>query len=136
MAGELERLRDAVAAFRARQDRRVDPRGLREVICALEREFAEVAATAKREGDHLAAGAPTAVAWLMQKCDMSSTSVADRLCVGEQLEALPKVAEALSSGEIGYESASVLCHLRNQLGDKRDLFVEDEMLQIAREFSV
>ncbi len=67
---------------------------------------------------------------------MSTTSVADRVIAGEQLAALPKVAAALSSGEIGYHSAAVLCHLRNQLGEKRDLFVEDEMLEMARTFSV
>jgi hypothetical protein len=69
-------------------------------------------------------------------CGMSATSAADRLCVGAQLEALPKIAEALSSGEIGYQSASLLCHLRDQLGDKRELFDEDEMLELARRHSV
>ncbi len=53
---------------------------------------------------------------------MSVTSAADRLCVSEQLQSLPKIATALSSGEIGYQSTSLLCHLREQLGDKRDLF--------------
>ena len=67
---------------------------------------------------------------------MSVTSAADRLCVGEQLESLPKVVAALKSGEIGYQSASVLCHLRDQLGDKRELFNEEEMLDFARRFSV
>jgi uncharacterized protein DUF222/HNH endonuclease len=67
---------------------------------------------------------------------MSATSTADRLCVGTQLESLPKVAEALRLGEIGYQSASLLCHLRDQLGEKRDLFDEDEMLELARKHSV
>jgi hypothetical protein len=114
----------------------VDPKGLREVIDALEREFAEEAVNARRGGDHLAAGAVSVVGWLGRTCGMSSTAAADRLCVGEQLESLPMVAEALSSGEVGYQSASLLCHLREQLGDKRDLFMEDEMLQMARDFTV
>jgi hypothetical protein len=67
---------------------------------------------------------------------MSLNSAADRVCVGEQLESLPKVTAALSSGEIGYQSASVLCHLRDQLGDQRDLFNEEEMLDFARRYSV
>ena len=67
---------------------------------------------------------------------MSATSVADRLCVGKQLESLAKIGEALRTGEISYQSASVLCHLREQLGDKRELFVEDEMLEHARNLSV
>jgi hypothetical protein len=67
---------------------------------------------------------------------MSVNSAADRLRVGAQLEELPKVAAALSAGEIGYQSASLLCHLRDWLGDKRDLFDEEEMLGFAREHSV
>lgn len=136
MSEELETLRRAVAEFRARRERRVEPKDLREVIDSLEREFAEVAVNAKRDGDHLAAGAASAVGWLGRTCAMSSTSAADRICVGEQLEELPRVAEALSQGEIGYQSASLLCHLREQLGDKRHLFIEDEMLQMARDFTV
>jgi hypothetical protein len=67
---------------------------------------------------------------------MSVTSAADRLRVGEQLESLPKVSAALAAGEIGYQSTSLLCHLRDWLGDKRELFDEDEMLGYAREHSV
>src|SRR6266853_759904 len=46
------------------------------------------------------------------------------------------IAAALSSGEIGYQSAALLCHLRDQLGEKRELFDEEEMLDYARRFSV
>jgi hypothetical protein len=67
---------------------------------------------------------------------MSVSSAADRLRVGEQLEELPKVAVALGSGGIGHQSASLLCHLREWLGDKRGLFDEDEMLGYARDYSV
>jgi hypothetical protein len=66
------------------------------------------------------------VTWLSRLCGVSATSAADRLCVGSQLESLPKVAQALRSGEIGYQSASLLCHLRDQLGDKRDRFDEGD----------
>jgi hypothetical protein len=133
---DLQKLRDAVAGFQARTERRVDPKGLRQVIDALEREFAEEAVNAKHSGDHLAGGAVSVVGWLGRTCGMTSTSAADRLCVGEQLESLPEVARALSSGDVSYQSAALLCHLREQLGDKRDLFVEDEMLQMARDFTV
>src|SRR5260370_14363091 len=76
------------------------------------------------------------VTWLSRLCGMSATSAADRLCVGKQLESLPRIAQALSSGEIGYQSASLLCHLRDQLGDKQDRFNEAEMLELARNHSV
>jgi hypothetical protein len=84
----------------------------------------------------LVSGNITAASWIARTCGMSVTSAADRLCVGEQLESLTRVAVALASGEIGYQSASVLAHLRDKLGDKRDRFNEEEMLGFAREFSV
>jgi hypothetical protein len=64
---------------------------------------------------------------------MTPTSASDRLCVGAQLEHLPKVAQALSSGEIGYQCASVICHLRDQLGERRELLDEDLWISYARE---
>src|SRR5229473_1316681 len=91
---------------------------------------------AQKAGDHLVGGNITAASWISRTCGMSVTSAADRLCVGTQLHSLPKVAAALASGEIGYQSASVLCHLYEQLGDKQYLFDEEEMLDFARRFSV
>jgi hypothetical protein len=118
-------------------------RTLRAKIDSLEAEFCQTARQFQLQGGHLLEGAPSAVSWLHHNCKMSSTSAADRLCVGKELESLPKVAEALGAGEIGYQSASVLCHLRDKLGargpnseDKRELFVEDEMLELARKHTV
>jgi hypothetical protein len=125
-----------VREFQDREDHRVDLRDLRGVIDALELEFAVEARRCQESGTHLADGTATVVTWIGRTCGMSATSAADRLCVGTQLESLPKIAEALSSGEIGYQSASLLCHLRDQLGDKRELFDEDEMLELARRHSV
>src|SRR6266852_9256658 len=113
-----------------------DPVRLRAAIDALELEFSSMARRVQQRGDHLLGGNITAASWISRTCGMSVTSAADRLCVGEQLESLPRIAQALSSGDISYQSTSVLCHLRDQLGDKRDLFNEDEMLDLARRFSV
>jgi Domain of unknown function (DUF222)/HNH endonuclease len=132
----LSELTAAVRGFQAREDRRVDLKGLRAVIDALECEFAVEARSCQESGTHLADGTATVVTWIGRTCAMSATSAADRLCVGAQLESLPKITEALRSGEIGYQSASLLCHLRDQLGDKRELFDEDEMLDHARRHSV
>src|SRR6266568_7921945 len=111
-------------------------RRLRAKIDSLEAEFCRTAREFQRQGGHRAEGAPSAVSWLRHNCNMSSTAAADRLCVGKELESLPKVASALAAGEIGYQSTSVLCHLRDQLGEKRELFVEDEMLELARRHTV
>src|SRR6266568_587453 len=106
-------------------------RRLRAKIDSLEAEFCRTAREFQRQGGHRADGAPSAVSWLRHNCNMSSTAAADRLCVGKELESLPRMASALAAGEIGYQSASVLCHLRDQLGEKRELFVEDEMLGLG-----
>jgi len=132
----LSDLEDAARCFLQRGERSVDLKRFRAVIDALEGDFALEARRVQQTGAHLADGAASAVGWISRTCGMSVTSAADRVCVGEQLEALPKIAAALSSGEIGYQSASLLCHLRDWLGDKQDLFVEDEMLELARQHSV
>ncbi|HEX3509198.1 MAG TPA: DUF222 domain-containing protein, partial [Candidatus Dormibacteraeota bacterium] len=118
------------------EDRDLDLKGLRAVIDSLEGTFSADTRRAQQAGAHLADGSATVVTWASRLCGMSSTSTADRLCVGKQLESLPKLAEALREGAVSYQSASLLCHLRDQLGAKAVLFDEEEMLEHARNFSV
>jgi Domain of unknown function (DUF222)/HNH endonuclease len=132
----LAEVEEVVGRFLARDNRRVDPKRLRVVIDSLEGEFSAETRASQVAGDHLADGSAGVVTWLSRLCGMSATSTADRLCVGIQLESLPKIAEALRAGQIGYQSTSLLCHLREQLGKKRDLFDQDEMLGYARDHSV
>jgi Domain of unknown function (DUF222)/HNH endonuclease len=139
MSGEggtpLAKLQAAIRELQA-CDERIDNKELRVGIDALEGVFSANARRSQRAGEHLVAGNITAASWIARTCGMSITSAADRLCVGEQLESLPKVAAALGSGEISYQSTSILCHLREQLGEKAALLDEDEMLGYAREWSV
>src|SRR5258708_2611502 len=132
----LAKLRVAVREFQAREERRVDPKELRAVIDVLDGEFSANARECARAGEHLVAGNITAASWIARSCGMSISSAADRVCVGEQLESLPKVAAALRSGEISYQSPSALCPPHEPLGEHRDGFDEEEMLGFAREFSV
>jgi hypothetical protein len=132
----LSKLRTAVREFQARDEKPVDNKELRVLIDALEGEFSANARISQKNGEHLVDGNITAASWIARTCGMSVTSAADRLRVGEQLEALPKTAAALASGEIGYQSVSVLAHLRDKLGEKQDLFNEEEMLELARKHSV
>jgi Domain of unknown function (DUF222)/HNH endonuclease len=132
----LSKLKEAVRDYQSFEDLELDPKGLREVIDSLEGTFSVVTRRCQETGTHLADGNATVVAWLSRLCGMSATSTADRLCVGTQLDSLPKIAEALRTGEISYQSTSVICHLRDQLGEKQDLFDEDEMLDLARKHSV
>src|SRR4029077_2522550 len=133
---DLENLLAAIRVFLAREDRSVDLKEFRVGIDSLEGDFAVQAREVRVVGGHLDSGAASVVSWIGRTCGMSSSSVADRLCVGAQLESLPKIASALRNGEIGYQSTSLLCHLRDQLAEKRELFNEDEMLDLARKHSV
>ena len=133
---DLEELEASVRKFLARAELSVDAPRYRAVIDALDGDFGKVVHHAQKSGAHLVDGNITAASWIGRSCDMSVTSAADRLCVGEQLESLPKVSAALNSGEIGYQSVSALCHLRRQLGEKRELFDEEEMLDLARRHTV
>jgi len=132
----LAGLESTVRDFLAGDELSVDLKRLRVVIDSLEGYFAAQARQVRRVGGNRADGSASVVTWIGRTCGMSSSSVADRLCVGTQLESLPKIAEALRTGQISYQATSVLCHLREQLGDERELFVEDEMLEHARNHSV
>ena len=128
---------EATHKFLARGERGgVDLAEYRSAIDALDGDFGSEARLAQNAGTHLVSGSITAASWIARTCKMSVTSAFDRLRVGEQLEALPQVKAALASGEIGYQSASQLARLREKLGDKQDLFNEEEMLGFARQFSV
>ena len=132
----LEKLRRGIREFQDSEDREIDLKGLREVIDSLEGTFSADTRRAQQTRAHLADGNATVVTWASRLCGMSATSTADRLCVGKQLESLPKLAQALREGEVSYQSASLLCHLRDQLGAKAELFDEGEMLGYARTYSV
>ena len=132
----LSEFEAAARKFLARSERGVDPTRYRALIDALDGDFSSVARDAQKAGEHLVAGSVSAASWIARICGMSVTSAADRVCVGTQLESLPRVAAALGSGEISYQSASQLCHLRDKLGERAGLFDEEEMLGYAREYSV
>jgi hypothetical protein len=76
------------------------------------------------------------VGWVAETCTMSRNSASDRLCVGEQIASLPKVAQALGAGQIGYQSAAVICHLREKLAEKAEQLVEEDWVGWARQYSV
>src|ERR1700692_877229 len=131
----LSRLQAAVREFQASEEL-VDHKELRIVIDSLEGTFCAIARRSQLAGHHLVSGSISPASWIARTCGMSVTSAADRVCVGAQLESLPRVAAALGSGEISFQSASQLCHLRDKLGAKAELFDEEEMLGYAREYSV
>ena len=57
-------------------------------------------------------------------------------CVGEQLANLPMIARSLSAGEIGYQATAVVCHLSEQVGEKREYIDEADWIGFAQRFSI
>src|SRR5205814_6989918 len=90
------------------------PGGLRAFDDRLQGMLCRVAAAAMKRGDHLLTG-QSSCAWVASTCRLSGPAASDRLTVGEQLEAMPSVAQALSLGAIGYQAASVICQFRKKL---------------------
>src|SRR3979490_266460 len=104
----LSKLHTAIREFLARDERDVDLSGYRALIDSLDGDFSSVSRDKQRAGAHLIGDNIPAASWIARTCNMSITSAADRLCVGTQLESLPKVAAALAAGEAGYQSISLL----------------------------
>lgn len=130
----MEALRVAVDELDAQSG--LDVRQLGALIDRLQGILCRELFEATRRGDHLIEG-KTPNAWVRTVCRVTSSSAADRLCVGEQLAELPRVAQALDSGEIGYQSASVICHFRDRLREDLRRGVDEEWwVERAREYSV
>jgi hypothetical protein len=113
----------------------VDPKRLAAVVDRLQGKLCKVLERSRQRGDfQLIRLSP--VGWVARSCGLSRKMASDRLCVGRQLDSLPETSKALSEGEIGYQSASAICHLRQQLGDKWDPAYEAKIVDDARNFSV
>ena len=113
----------------------VDPHRLSGVIARLQGVQSRVVARAAARGDHLLAG-QSACTWVAAQCLMSKSAAADRLCVGKQLESMPRIASALSSGEIGFQAASVICHLRERVEQAGGSIDQEQWVDNARTFSI
>jgi Domain of unknown function (DUF222) len=133
---DMERLEAAIADFDLlSSDDFVDPRRLSAAIDRLQGKLCRVVHSAQKRGDHLVSG-HSPCSFVATICQMSRTSASDRLCVGKQLESLPRISAALASGSIGYEAASVICHLSDQLGEKRELIDEEAWVGFAQRFTI
>ena len=137
MSGELEKLEAAVREFRHSADFDfVDPKRLAAIVDGLQGDLCQVLNQAKKRGDHMLTR-QTPCSWAAQTCGLTPNAASDRLCVGKHLEAMPRVAEALSTGEIGYQATSVICHFRENLSeDLRELCYEEQWIGHAKQLTV
>src|SRR3954451_11490662 len=115
MSFEMQVLEESIATFeREADDEFVDIRRLSAAIDRLQGKLCRAAAAARKRSEHLLTG-DSATGWVAKQCQISKSAAADRLCFGEQLGRLPLVAEALGSGAIGFQAASVTFHLQDRL---------------------
>ena len=134
---ELENLKAAVRDFQRDADLDlVDPKDLSEVVDTLQGMLCAVLYRAKKRGDHLLSGR-TPNGWVADTCALTPQAASERLRVCEQLEAMPKVGEALASGELGYQPAAVICNFRSRLREElRPNIDEAWWIEQAKGFSV
>ena len=136
MSVEMARLEEAVDEFeRDVDDDFVDPRRLSNLIDRLLAKQARVVGAAARRGEHLLTG-QSATTWVATQCHLSKHAAADRLCVGEQLPKLGAVAAALDAGSIGFQAASVLCHLQERVAQVGAEIDQAEWIERAQVWSL
>src|SRR3954469_13257543 len=137
MPNELQVLEQAVADFQHQADLDfVDPGEFSKLVDSLQGTLCAVLHRARKNGQHLLAG-KTPTSWVAQTCGLTPSAASDRLCVGEQLASLPRVEQALTSGEISYQSAAVICHFQDRLRpDLRPNIDQEWWLAQARTSSV
>src|SRR5258708_32387790 len=88
-------------------DGEIDPKQLSSLVDRLQLKFCRVVNRARERGDHWAFSPNiSAVGWVADICSMSRSSAADRVCVGKQIESLPKAAAALRAGEIRFQAVA------------------------------
>jgi hypothetical protein len=134
----LDRLETAITEFEWEADLDfIDARRLSSAIDRLQTQLAKVLHRGRLRGEYQFARLSPA-SWAARTCRMSRSAAADWLCVGKHLESMPAVDQAVSRGEVGYQAASAICHLREQLGGQRweDTIDQAELLDQAGRWSV
>jgi hypothetical protein len=106
--------------------------GLRQAIDSLELEFAQTAAEFARTDEYDVQGSTSPIDWIRHSCHMTSTTAANCLAVGKNLDRLPESIQALKSGEIGFAHLTVMARTLNAVPDR---FQEGRLLEQARESS-
>ncbi len=83
-------------------------------------------------------GSVSPIEWIRHNCRMGAGHAADRVNVGEQLASLPKSAQAVAAGEIGFAHLSVIARTANAVATSKpgQPFDESLVLEAARESSV
>src|SRR5258708_32333254 len=88
---------------------------LRRACDLLEVEFSETAARFAATDQYEVEGANTAIEWIRHQCRMAGHAAAERVCVGEQMSALPRSIAAVDNGEIGFAHLGLIARTASAL---------------------
>jgi uncharacterized protein DUF222/HNH endonuclease len=141
VSAEVDQFLDWIVSDLAPDDLTARLKRRRYVIDRLNLEFSKDAGRLAAEfaaddaGDRL--DAPTAGEWIRHNCKMSRSAAYDCINVGEQLRRLPKCADAVAAGTIGFAHLSVIARTASALvgSTPESAFDEDDLLERARESS-
>src|SRR5207245_4382065 len=106
---------------------------LRRVIDQLELQFSQLAAEFDQTDWWDYEGFNSSGDWIRFNCRMTSNAAYDRLAVGERLADLPRSADAMDGGEIGFAHLAVMARSAEAVGKRFD---EGKLLALAREHSL
>jgi len=140
-ASDVDRFFDGIVADLPHDDLTARLMRRRYVIDRLNLDFskdaARLAAQFATEDAEERLDSPTAGEWIRHNCKMSRSAAYDCINVGEQLHRLPKCADAVVAGEIGFAHLSVIARTASAIAQStpESVFVEDELLERARESS-
>ena len=114
------------------QDLGEDLKDLRRHINACEAEFQRRLHRFDNDQGFTADGSLSAKAWLRWNCHLTFSSASDRVEVARQMQSLDLVSEALISGEISYQHASMIARTAERLGPKFEGDAEEILVTVAR----
>src|SRR5207253_2191076 len=89
---------------------------LRRVIDQLELKFSQLAAEFDQTDWWDYEGFNTSGDWIRFNCRMTSNAAYDRLAVGERLAEMPRSADAMNGGEIGFAHLAVMARTAEAVG--------------------
>jgi uncharacterized protein DUF222 len=104
---------------------------LRESADRIEAAFADGVRRFDKSGEYAADGALSIVAWLRWKCRLSGGAAAERVSIARQLDKLPKIEQAFSRGDLGYQHVAAIARTADNVGAAAVRKEEGQLLKAA-----
>jgi hypothetical protein len=105
---------------------------IRRQIDRLEAEFSRRLRRFEQVRGFVSSGAAAAVAWLRDKCRLSSSAAHQRVEVARELEKFPEIEDAWRRSNIGYEHAATLARSAREVGHETVRAMLADLLDAAR----